>query len=380
MLVSADDSPSGLPAKLAAAQRQEREAERRAEAAESALGRATKAAAAPAAEARRLRAALEAAHAEADMLRSRLGARERQLSPVRAGTPGGKQPCGGLAAEMEDAEDARTQELEAELASLRCELAAAQEARAQLAARCAQLEQQLKDAQQQDGGSSAASAQQAAEAEVREGELARLRGEKASLKAEVRRLRQEAAQGAAEVDHLTQRLQQLVSGGGWQAASQRSSPTKAAAAAAAQHPGQHAQEQARRQEGASPTCNASQRPSSPLGRRPGSACAAGQALRHAARHVAGAPSEADLRQFGAEMRHELAGAAWPGVVPRYPHLLGDPLAVRGDLQVGGWAVGPVGWGREGGRLSAMQASWLHARGRPSSLAAHSPSLFAPADG
>lgn len=106
-----DDSPE-LRARLAAAQKKGREAEQRAAAAEAQAAKlaaaASKAAASPMAEVQRLRAQLEAAAAEADILRSRLVALERCRSPRRVGRP----PCSGLAAELEDVDESRLRELE----------------------------------------------------------------------------------------------------------------------------------------------------------------------------------------------------------------------------------------------------------------------------
>lgn len=354
MVVAGEDSPS-LLAKLTAAQRREREAERRAETADAELARAAKAAAAPSSEARRLRAALEASQAEADVLRSRLGARERQLSPTRM--PVGRQMGSGLAADLEDVDGDRAQQLEVQMAALQEELAAADAARSQLAARCTQLEQQLQQLRQQGGGGSAPAAQQAAEAEVWQQEVARLQGEKAVLKEECRRLRQEAAQSSAEIEHLTQRLQQLAGGS---SSHQTASPSKAHRAQE-----QHARQQAEQQQevgasgigspikepaGAStaaavgardsPPPAAVQRPSSrpcsapsAQGQRPGSALGR-SAPALPARHVAASPSEADKRQFRREMQHTLHTAERPGVVSRFPHSLGSFLAIRGDLKVG----------------------------------------------
>lgn len=114
-VVASNDDIADLRARLKAAQRREREAERRAEAAEAQAARAAaaagRAAAAPVVELQRLRAQLEATAAEADMLRSRLAASERVHSPTRAGRASGS----GLAAEMEDVDDAREQQLEAQV-------------------------------------------------------------------------------------------------------------------------------------------------------------------------------------------------------------------------------------------------------------------------
>lgn len=109
MVVSSDSSPK-LQSK--AAQRREREAEERAEAAALEAARASKASAAPLAEARRLRAQLESAHAEADMLRSRLAQVDRERCPTRVGS---RLASSGLGAELEDADDARLRQLETQV-------------------------------------------------------------------------------------------------------------------------------------------------------------------------------------------------------------------------------------------------------------------------
>lgn len=111
MNVVVDDSP-GLHARLAAAHQKEQEAERRAEAAEVRAAKlaaaAGRAAALPSAEVLRLRVQLEAAAAEADMLRSQLAAVERERSPRRSG----QLPGSGLAAELEDVDEGRVRQLE----------------------------------------------------------------------------------------------------------------------------------------------------------------------------------------------------------------------------------------------------------------------------
>lgn len=349
VVVSGDDSPS-LASKLAAAQQ-------RADAAEQELARvaaaAGRAAAAPAAEVRRLRAALEASQAEGDMLRSRLAAqeRERERSPGRAAPPTGRRGRSGLASELEEGDEARIQGLELQVQALQAELAAAEGERSRLAAQCAQLEQRLQDAQQQqrstgssgDGraASAAAGAAGAAEAEVWERELARLREEKAALQDECRRLRREAAAQAAEVEHLTQRLEQLAGRKGGssplhcpQAApgTVQGSEGSAGAVQAAQHQaaadgiGSPIDEPA----GAAPNAT---RPGNAGSREPQPGSPAAVAMPSSpTRHVAASPGEAAQRHFRGEMRHTLRGAERPGVVSRFPHSLGAFLALRGDLR------------------------------------------------
>lgn len=314
---------------------------RRAETAEAELARAAaaagKAAAAPAAEARRLRAALEASQAEADMLRSRLAAVERGHSPSRAASP---QPRCGLGSELEDAADeARLQQLEAQVQALQAELASTEVARAQLAARCGQLEQQQGEGQRQAEGASPTAAQQMAEAQAARLEAARLREEKAGLKEECRRLRQEAAGQAAEIEHLTQRLQQLAGNRGGTSAKNKlalqppAEQPSAAAAEDAAAPGIDSpiQQSAARLAGSA----ASVRPSSPNGtaRQQASQEPRSPAAAAAARRVAASPSEGDKAAFRREMQHTLHTAERPGVVSRFPHSLGSFLALRGDLQV-----------------------------------------------
>lgn len=338
VVVSGEESPT-YQGRLAAALR-------RAEAAEAELARAAanagKAAAAPAAEVRRLRAALEASQAEADILRSRLAAAERGHSPSCASS---QQRRRGLGSELEDAAD------EAHLQQLEAQLAAAEAARTQLAARCAELEQQLQDGQRQEGAGlpAAAAAQQAvAEGQAARMEAARLRDEKAALKEEVRRLRQEAAGQAAEIEHLTQRLQQLAGTRG--DSSSRARPASLQAAPGQETVGQGSTGRAAPQAAAlleasglsSPTHDSAARSAgaAAAGR---SACprgaeqqqahsAAGSPAPAATRHVAASPSECDKAAFRREMQHTLHTAERPGVVSRFPHSLGSFLALRGDLQ------------------------------------------------
>ena len=100
VVVAGDEGSPNMRSQLAAAQRREREADRRAEAAEAEAAQlvaACKRVTTPTAEARRLRAQLEAAEAEAEMLRSQLAARERERSPVRRQLSGS-----GLGAHLED--------------------------------------------------------------------------------------------------------------------------------------------------------------------------------------------------------------------------------------------------------------------------------------
>ncbi|PRW44309.1 zinc finger DZIP1L-like [Chlorella sorokiniana] len=295
VVVSGEESPTHQ-GRLAAALR-------RAEAAEAELPRAAaaagKAAAAPAAEVRRLRAALEASQAEVDMLRSRLAAAERgrsSPSPSRSPSPSAvpsRRPGRGLGSELEDAADeARLQQLEAQVQELQGQLAAADAVRTQLASQYAQLEQQQQ--QQASAALPAAAAQmESVEAQAARLEAARLREEKAALKEECRRLRQEAAEQAAEIEHLTQRLQQLAGSRG--GTSSRAKPASLQAA-----PGGGPVEQC------------------------GAAAAVAQAPAR--------PIEGNKTAFRREMQHTLHTAERPGVVSRFPHSLGSFLALRGDLQ------------------------------------------------
>ncbi|EFN55152.1 hypothetical protein CHLNCDRAFT_52479 [Chlorella variabilis] len=344
VVVSSDSSPK-LQSK--AAQRREREAEERAEAAALEAARASKASAAPLAEARRLRAQLESAHAEADMLRSRLAQVDRERCPTRVGS---RLASSGLGAELEDADDARLRQLETQVAAQQSQLAASKEALAQALARCKQLEQQLKASEQQQkssqsGRQPAAVAERAAAADVLEQQVERLREEKTALRNECRRLRQQAAQDTAEIAHLTRRLLQVVAarGSGSQPASCSGSPTKAAAASRAggemssgSHTQQQAQQPAAERKGgigspieeaaagaadggppvASPSgATAAQRPCSRPGsargqQRPGSP-SAGSPPPHGRAEVL--PSASNRRQFRREMQHALANAERPGV-------------------------------------------------------------------
>ena len=293
--VSGEDSP-GLASRLAAAQR-------RAEAAELELARAAaaagKAAAAPAAETRRLHAALEASQAEVDMLRSRLAAHDRKRSLSQPASHAARPQRCGLAAELDEADDGRAAQLEAQVASLQGKLAAAE-------ARCAQLEQQLRDARQQRGRaeSAAPGAAAAAEEAAWEREVAQLTEEKAALQKKCRQLRLQAAEKAVQVEQLMQRLRQHGPG------STQRQPAPAAPAGPAHT-------------GGSPA--AAVRPGSApcVQRRPGSP---------AARPVAYSPSEAAKQQFRAEMQHTLRTVGKPGVVSRYPHSLASFLELRADLK------------------------------------------------
>lgn len=377
--MSGDESP-GLQSKLAAAHRAQREAERRAAAAEMQLAAAAaaagRAAAAPAAEGRRLRAAQEASQAEADMLRSQLAAEQRGRGRQPREQEEARSPCersgarraggGGLAAQLEDdADEARVQQLEERVI-------AAEAARAAIAARCKQLEQQLRQQPAQGGGGgrpgSAPAAGIGAAAEAEAQEVERLQEEKAALEAECSRLRQGATQSAEEIEPFSQ--QQLQQAGSPQRGSgtptpQRSrsaSPTKAgtlhrlAGSSGSPGPTQHPKQAERQQEsgpaakggigspieepaGSLPDAAAAPQ-SSGKQQRPGSP---GAASPHAqppspcspARHVACSPSEADRQQFRREMQHTLRTAQRPGVVSRFPHSLGSFLALRGDLEVRG---------------------------------------------
>ena len=332
---------------------------RRAEAAEAELARAAaaagKAAAAPAAEVRRLRAALEASQAEADMLRSGLAAAARARSPSRGA---GRRSGGGLGSELEDAADeARLQQLEAQVESLRGQLAAADAERARLAARCAQLEQQLGGPGQQTGQ------QEAAEAGAARLDAARLRAEKAALKEECRRLRQEAVGNAAEIEHLTLRLQQLAgskgtSGGKGQGTSRQQCPAKpaevqeAGAARGAHGIGSPIEEPAaaRSCSPAAPQCPGSAH-SIPPQQGSQEARAAAPAASPPGRRVAASPSEGDKATFRREMQHTLHAAERPGVVSRFPHSLGSFLGLRGDLEASRWE------GRAGRRQACAETVW-----------------------
>lgn len=369
VVVSGEESPTHQ-GRLAAALR-------RAEAAEAELARAAaaagKAAAAPAAEVRRLRAALEASQAEVDMLRSQLAAAERGRSPARS--PGG-QPGRGLGSQLEEvADEARVQQLEAEVEALQAQLASADAARAQLVDRCAQLERQLNGRQLGATASSAAAQREATEVQAAHLDAARLREEKAVLKEECRRLRREAAGQAAEIEHLTQRLQQLASSRGGTNGG-RNQPTSRQTTPDGEPAEGHAEGAAVQQAGASLTAGGLGSPMPLSSARSARAAAAeiqpgspysaeGQqvdqgggspAAAAATRGVVASPSEADKAAFLREMQHTLHTAERPGVVSRFPHSLGSFLALRGDLQARvhsgesceraccvGWALPMASW-------------------------------------
>ena len=373
MVVSSPDSPD-LRAKLAAAQRREREAARRAEAAEAEAARAadSAAAAAPVAELRRLRTQLESSQAEADMLRSRLAQRERERSPSRMGGGGsGSQVAwSGLASELEEAEEGgRLQQLEAQV-RLGCPgdggapaAAAAGNAGCQtctpcIALWCCQvLPTKLFGPSPRRAGALSCHPVML-QVEVLEREVARLRGEKAAAREECRRLRQQGAQDPAEIEHLTQRLLQLAGGGGSKQPSRQASPVKQA--------GMSAREQQQGSSGGSPatleqqpkeparggigspieepaaadgqpaaagsTCSPSAAAAGAAVSSPGRRAAPGTASGTPAGSSAASPSAADMRHFRREMQHTLHTAERPGVVSRFPHSLGSFLALRPDLE------------------------------------------------
>lgn len=292
--------------------------------------------------------------------------------------------------------------LHAQVGALRADLSTAEAARARLRARCQRLEEETLQQRLQPPASSCKPSEEGdeaeAEAEVLVLEVQRLRGEKAAAREECRRLRQQAAQDAAEIEHLTKRLQQLTGSG--QGPSRGCSSVRARQAAAAADcpaaPAQHSvpirsctsqvqqPEQGHQQgheaqqpggeggigspieEPASETtpaaASAAPQPavrsggSAPRSRsRPGSSPGTARPRRQAARNCttptkapaaeAAGPSLEERRQFRHELQHTLCNAERPGVVSRFPHSLGSFLALRPDLEV---------WGpREGGEEAVL---------------------------
>lgn len=358
--VSGEGSPS-LQAKLEAAQQRERQAEQRAEAAVQEAARASecsrKAAAAPRAEVKRLRADLQAARAEAADLRSRLAHMDGKGND-------GTLAESGLGSELQDVNDEHVQQLEERVAALEAELARVRASLSKASARGEELEQQLRAARQMHRSSHAAEAEaaekvarRAAEADVLDAEVERLRFQGAALKEEVRRLRKQAARDTAEIEHLTERLQQLAAtrGRGSQPASRSVSPAKVPAANAT--PGQQRSPQRTfqlevKRSSADPELVGStvnKAGSSSVGRPgPGSrpSSAAGQRSRspHASSRPptsgqsSASPSVHERLQFVQEMCHVLPNAERPGVVGRFPHSLASLLALRPDLEVSGWSL------------------------------------------
>ncbi|PSC75497.1 zinc finger DZIP1L isoform B [Micractinium conductrix] len=334
VVVAGDEGSPNMRSQLAAAQRREREADRRAEAAEAEAAQlvaACKRVTTPTAEARRLRAQLEAAEAEAEMLRSQLAARERERSPVRRQLSGS-----GLGAHLED-----------DLHDLQADLQAAEAARSRLSQRCQQLERQLQEAQQrqQAAGGSAATP----EAEVLQREVERLRSEKIALQEECRRLRQQAAAGAAEIEHLRHRLGQPA-GGGSRPHSGASSPVKAGGRTTPPPPEQQQPEPGAERGGigspieepgsgggspadaAGAVPSPTKRPPTAGGRLGSSSPPQRPASALGSPTRGHAPTAEEQQQFRRELQHSLATAERPGVVSRFPHSLGSFLALRSDLQ------------------------------------------------
>lgn len=263
---------------------------------------------------------------------------------------------------------------------MRADLSTAEAARSRLEARYRRLEEEAALRHQQlptacDSGLEQEGSEAAVQAEVLRREAERLRGEKAVAREECRRLRQQAAQDAAEIEHLTCRLQQA-SGGGQRrgispvkctkmaaardctaAPAQRSPPSAGCTSQVRQQQQQPAELGAKAGIGspieepagdgtpsAAPAatetkvCSHKSRP----GSSPGSARLRRQAARTAGspasarpREAAGGPSPEEQRQFRRELSQTLHNAERPGVVCRFPHSLGSFLALRPDLEVGG---------------------------------------------